>query len=199
MLRWTCRRVIEEYCQWQAARRRMQECDSCEAYAVICRAAREQVVAQLKGDASQVVQQCSSMHQMQNPSVEDAKETLKEVRRINGVYRNLQHFDAWSPFLHPTVGRRAVADSIHEAMWRAEETWRTNPGAANARDTFKPPYENFARYSHAVSFRSAELPEPYTGNFNADWGALQDTPLIEPFGEKALQLCVNAQRFAALQ
>ena len=62
-LRWACRMVIEEYCHWQAARKRFGECYSMKAWCVLCRAAREQTVETVKGDAQAAVEWCQKLLQ----------------------------------------------------------------------------------------------------------------------------------------
>ena len=337
-LRWTCRLVIEEFVQWRAARKRMRECDSLPAFAVLLRAAREQVVgfpqatgpgfapgspgpegpgtgprargprlgagapgpgprnhgtacrgmffgeargvsdnifrlpegfggrvpgpfgargpgptdgrrrvfwrpsvgpfgalgpgppspgnlweltergssvasaclrrsgqvlAQLKVDAMQAVQDCQYMQQ------HGVEEMVREVERINGVYQNVVHFDAWSPFLHGAVGHPAGAAagcSIHEAMRLAEEQWQQGLAPNRAVGLFRnaagnvpnADYEELTLYSCAVNFQSMQLPEPYKGDWSSEKEHMEAVKLIEPVGAEALELATNTQRLQYL-
>ena len=63
-VRWVCRMVIEEYCLWESARRRLKECGTLKAFSVLCRAAREQTVQTLVLDARAAVSWCLELKQL---------------------------------------------------------------------------------------------------------------------------------------
>ena len=60
-VRWVCRMIIEEYCLWESARARLHECGTMKAFAVLCRAAREQCVKTLKLDSRAAVEWCRAL------------------------------------------------------------------------------------------------------------------------------------------
>ena len=60
-MRWVCRRIIEEYSSWKAARSRMKECSALEAFALILRAARVQIAVELRNQADAAVQKCREL------------------------------------------------------------------------------------------------------------------------------------------
>ena len=120
---------------------------------------------------------------MEHPSGKDMQAAIDEVQRVNEVYWNLQHFDAWSPFLNPKVGHFGSGADLHETMKQVEEEWKAGGASADEDKHIKSTAgdETYAKVffiSVAVGFRSHDLPEPYHGDYATDVARYHAAPLI---------------------
>ena len=147
-----------------------------------------------------------------HPSSQQVQEAIDEVARINGVYWKIMHFDKWSPFCNPTVGKHYAAGAnagpnCAVTMQRVAQEWRRDQRAGLGDDNDagllqnslgNTSYADLLQISAAVGFRSAELPELYAGVWHLEWEELKAAPLIENM-DGGLDMQIHWQRFAALQ
>ena len=149
-----------------------------QAFAVICRSAREQVVEELKTNAEHAVSHYSNIVK---PTEDDVKEMEEAMEMTNNCLQNLVHFNRWSPFFHENIGIFG-GGSVQLAMKNVETSWRngdqTQLAGVFRNATNSCDYSDQMEYSLAVGFRASILPEPYSGNWSEDEGRLQNLQLI---------------------
>ena len=136
------------------------------------------------------------------------QDAIDEVQRVNEVYWRIMHFDKWSPFCNESVGKYYTADGAAEpvscavTMQRVEAEWSAGTVADHAvvlqNSMGNKDYAQMLHISAAVGFRSAELPEPFTGVWSLEWAGMQQGPLVTS-RDGGLEVQIEWQRFVALQ
>ena len=130
--------VLEEWCAWKAARQRLGECCSVQAFAVLCRAARKQVFHSLMSDAEACVkwamqERKKAMEENKDVEWQVLKDIEAERDRVQDLFCTLRHFDQWHPFLNMEMGCQQWSESFQdtgnfaEHMSYLEEAWKEIP------------------------------------------------------------------------
>ena len=145
-----------------------------------------------------------------SPTAAMVQEAMDEVVRVNEVYWRILHFDKWSPFCnqavgkyYPAVGGEPVSCAV--TMHNVEQEWAANQIADHQvvlQNTMgNRDYADMLYISASVGFRSAELPEPYTGTWSLEFAAMQQAPLIvcSPNAPSPLDVQIEWQAFSSLQ